>query len=1017
MRDLVVLPGRVVLFGVLLATGHAATTPGADPTKPGGAALVRMPLETGATREEVLAGGGPQTYRFDLPAGVFAQIEVMQRGVDVYLVPREADGRQQPFIDSPNGKKGPERAYLLGNGKGPMYLEVRNGDPGGPPGRYTLRVEAVHPAGPADRSLVQAERDFAQAEGERRERTAISLKQAEAGFLVARERFEALGNPLRVAEVFDRLGRVRLDLGVAEESKVAYREAYRRFWELIQGNASPALQGEAASTLDGLGIAYWMLGDSGRAIVSHEKALAIYRGQGDRPSQAGSLNNLGTDLDLRGETARAVEAYDEAIDIWRPAGDRRVGIAFANRGRLYLTRGDLELAKADLLAARPYFETTQGAARELAALLLELAEAGLDKGEDIQKPVAQALGLTRRFADPRGEAVALNLLGRIAVKHGEFNRAIGFHRRALQIFQGLGANREIAVTNALTGQAELRARRCRAAMDLFAQARAQFSAIDDRPGETSAFLGQARSYHCLGDLPKAERAVEKVLVGIEQLSLDIEGPGLRASLKSRWHESFELAVNLAMLRHAQEPAGGHDRRALALSERARAGRLIESLRDATLEGDACENEISGTQEPRLDQLLNSASHRSIYLAATGAPEAVRSRSALEFERLLEKRERIVDRCRRNKFRQLVPEWRRLAAGLGTAGFDRFLEPGTALIEYSLGSERSFAWWVDEGTIRTAELLSRDRIEPIARRLRGLIGAGRPKTSRESIARDLAALSRLLIEPLPRRNGIRKLLIVPDGDLFLVPFAALPLPGGDDVLVDKFEVAMIPSVAALLAIRSRPRPKPELTLGILVGPTSSPAWPPLPWAFHEASAIRSLVPRSERIVASGGAANRSNFLRWPFRRTRLLHFATHTWFDGDHPSLSGLLLAEENGRDEWLRAYEIQRFHLSADLVVLSACETGRKVGNEVRGEGLLGLAQSFLVAGAGSVMASLWQVHDEPTGRLMESFYTGLLRDGLRPSAALRRAELDLRSHADWRDPYYWAGFVLFGNPRADVHL
>src|SRR6185295_8107198 len=171
--------GRVALLGLLLATGHTPTEPAGFAARPSAGLLV--PLEAGRTSEGRLAGGGERSYRFDLPAGTFAQVEVMQRGVDVRLLIRSADGRMEPAIDSPNGKEGPERAYLLGDGKGPVFLEVHNNDSGGPPGRYALRVEAVRRAGPAERALARAERDFAQAEGERRERTAISLKRAEAG--------------------------------------------------------------------------------------------------------------------------------------------------------------------------------------------------------------------------------------------------------------------------------------------------------------------------------------------------------------------------------------------------------------------------------------------------------------------------------------------------------------------------------------------------------------------------------------------------------------------------------------------------------------------------------------------------------------------------------------------------------------------------------------------------------------------------------------------------------------------
>jgi len=994
MRTLQIL-GQGLFLCLLATLGPACSPPaGEEESKP---AVRDLPAIGSVIEAEI--GGGVQTYRLGLHRGMFAQIEAMQRGVDVSLVPRLGNGAALPEIDSPNGMRGPERAFLLGEPGGPVLLEVHGG---GPRGRYTLRVLELRPASAADRTRVFAERGFAQAENERRERSADSFRRAEEGFLKALGRFQALGDRSRIADVFNRLGRVRVDLGKFEEARQDYEESYRRFLAL-------GSRREAASTLDGLGNSYWLLGDTGRAIVCHERALAIHTDLGDPATQAVSLNNLGQDWDLRGESQNALTSYNRAIELWRALGDQRLGGALANRGRLYLESGDLELAQSDLVAAQPYLEKAPGAARELAGILIDLAEAGFSRGEDIQRLLVRALGLTRRSGDRRSEAVVLNLIGRVAARRGQLAQAAGYHRQALLLFQGLAARREVAATRVLLGKVDLLAGRCGLSITEFARARSEFEAVRDPAGQAAALLGRSRALRCLEDLPGAEREVERVLRRIESLSDKVGGGGLRASLLAGWREAYELAIDLAMSRHARQPQVGHERRAFLLSERARARRLIEGLAERS-PGSDCESPPPGGGPSPLERTLTALSRRVSWLGMTGAPESVRRQAATEFERLLAKREALEDRCWRQSLGKTLPEWRRQQR-LDAAALDRLLEPGTVLVEFSLGKERSFAWWIRRGAIETVRLPRRDQIEPIARRLRGLIGAGNPVMSRELIARDLATLGGTLLAPLRHQAQVRRLLIVPDGDLFLVPYSALPVHNGE-ALVERAEIAVLPSVASLLAIRrsTSRRPKPKLELGVLAGPPASRVWDPLPYALSEADAIRRLVPRARRIAATGAAASRGIFFLWPFQRVRLLHFATHAWFDGEHPSLSGLLLAEQNGRDELLQAYEIQRLRLAADLVVLSACETGHG-GREVRGEGLVGLAQSFLVAGAGSTVASLWQVHDQATEKMMVLFYTGLLRDGLSPAAALRRAELELRGIDRWRDPYFWAGFLLFGDP------
>jgi CHAT domain-containing protein len=189
-------------------------------------------------------------------------------------------------------------------------------------------------------------------------------------------------------------------------------------------------------------------------------------------------------------------------------------------------------------------------------------------------------------------------------------------------------------------------------------------------------------------------------------------------------------------------------------------------------------------------------------------------------------------------------------------------------------------------------------------------------------------------------------------------------------------------------------------------------PRLPLAREEAESILGLAPESERLGALGFDASKATANDPKLAQYRILHFATHGLLDSAHPELSGVVLSlvDPDGcpRDGFLRLHEIYNLKLPADLVVLSACQTG--LGKEIRGEGLVGLTRGFMYAGAKSVVASLWKIDDRATAALMKRFYEGMLGAARLTSAeALRKAQIEMWKTGNWNHPYYWAAFVLQG--------
>jgi CHAT domain-containing protein len=188
-------------------------------------------------------------------------------------------------------------------------------------------------------------------------------------------------------------------------------------------------------------------------------------------------------------------------------------------------------------------------------------------------------------------------------------------------------------------------------------------------------------------------------------------------------------------------------------------------------------------------------------------------------------------------------------------------------------------------------------------------------------------------------------------------------------------------------------------------------PRLPRTRDEVEEIAGLFPAARRRVFLRSESTEAAVKREPLGRYRRLHFATHSLIDEKSPSRSAVVLSLDGDakEDGYLEVSEIARLNLDSDLVVVSACQTGR--GKLVSGEGVVGLSRAFLQAGARSVIVSLWKVSDNSTGRLMKSLYQHLT-GGLSNAAALRRAKLQMiGSGKQARHPYYWSSFVMVGKP------
>ena len=401
---------------------------------------------------------------------------------------------------------------------------------------------------------------------------------------------------------------------------------------------------------------------------------------------------------------------------------------------------------------------------------------------------------------------------------------------------------------------------------------------------------------------------------------------------------------------------------------------------------------------------------------------------------------------------------------------------------SAASEAS--WVITSDSVQTFELAKREDINKTVKDVYALLTARnkivkfetvdeqktRVAKAEAELPQALAALSHLLLPPGANVSSRKKLLIVPDGALFYMPFGVLSFARTGTTgqpLVNAHEIVSLPSASTLAILRKElagreaaPKAaaifadpvfskdderyktlaakKREATMtsaaltvksrGVELsdfsdltraaqeadGETDSLILSRLPFTRREAEAIRAAGSPLGIRTALDFLANRTAALDPELAQYRIIHFATHSFISNAHPEVSGIVLSliDVNGKEQdgFLHARDVYNLRLPAELVVLSGCRTG--LGKEIRGEGLVGMTQSFMYAGAARVLVSLWDVQDEATAELMKQFYQQMATAKLSPAAALRAAQAGMARDKRWSAPYYWAGFALQGEPR-----
>ncbi len=917
----------------------------------------------------------------------------------------------------------------------------------GQAGHYRIADVVRHPARLDDRQRVAAAQAFFEADRLRLRGDRPAQRQAVTKYLEAVEMWDDLGENGFTVEALYHLGRI-YHSGLQNRSKAL--EYYQQALLRLGDDGPPQLLG---SLHHWIGLGYFQRGEMVRARDAYEAALPHRRRARDPRAEALTLNNLGLTHVKLGEPAAALPAYQRALDIWATIGNQvQEARTRHNRGQCYLELGNAELARHDFqqaLAIRRELDDPS----DFAATLNKLGLVHWRLGE-IPRAIAdlrQALELRIEAGNRRGQAVTLNSLGIALERSGELAEAADCHRQALAIFQELDDPREEATT--LHNLAALLAKQNQheEALELFRQALPLFHQFAPTDGLLAATQrGLARAERQRGRMLVALSYIEKATAGIEKIRFRAGSPSIQHTYFASKQSYYDFYIDLLTALHLEQPEEGYDVRAFAVSERARARALLDALLESGSSKPFDTSPELRDRELALEgEIRSQAIKRSDLVERGGDPRRI-SEVEDRMRDLIAEHDSVLQEIRLASPRLAVliepqmPTLESLQRDL--------LDTETILLEYRLGDDRSFLWAVTDRALYSYTLPPRRDIEELARETYHLVS--QPGRRLVRIEQQLDALTRALLQPVAELLDGRRVLLVADGGLHYVPFAALPLPEGSPLhdrddpspprLVDRHELVSLPSASVASALRQQAsnRPSPPGLLAVFADPVFESADPrvqgSLPTTHQESARVRSvseqapgqfqrlifsadeaevvlaMVPESRRFEAIGFEASREAILSGAASDYRILHLATHGDINTEHPNLSRLVFSqvdsEGNPVDGFVYAHEIYDLDLPADLVVLSACQTA--LGREIRGEGLVGLTQGFLYAGAARVAVSLWKIDDRATAAFMASFYRRLFHDGLRPPEALRAAQMEIREVPEWRAPYFWAGFILQGDWR-----
>lgn len=857
----------------------------------------------------------------------------------------------------------------------------------------------------------------------------------------------------RQATILNNIGGLHQSLGQYPEALRSYGEALV-IWRKVEDRVSEA------TTLTVIGGTHHTLKQYQEALRYFSDALTIWRKVNDQDKEAKVLQHIGVLYQELSSFKEAQQYYNEALTITRELNNRIGEAALLNNiGLVYRNCGQYEQALRYYNDVLPIVRESLDRARE-ASTLNNLGAVY----EDLERPLEalryceDALAIAQELGDRANVATMLNNLGILCHKLGRHDQALQYYTHSLVIlgelgnrtreegrtlnnigveYRVLGLHQEALehFTNALTilhqaedkveqgtvlhniGEVHHSLKQYDEAIRHFTDAIEIARNVGDRVGEGKTLGNLGVVYRDTGDYLEACRCFESSCTIFEKIRAEVLSDSSRATFFTSAQEVFQNYIDVLMCQHRKEAKNDSAIQAFHICERGRSRALLDLIAKSPTNVLQVQDASLAGQRAELLAALALAQNRLTGEVLTEQEQkqwlAQRDRRELELEQL------------EAKIHRLSPDHNQVyLTALNLSQIQELLlDEKTVLLQFALGTETGFLWAVSKHAWQAYSL---PRTAEIRKYLEMCIGTffGHSGDYRHAAHE----LYRMLVEPAEKfisdnlsrnENGAPgTLIIVPDDDLCLLPFELLltqPAQAINDYsqlsyLLNRYSIVYAPSATVLATVKSKRAVTVKKTWEkdfIGFAPVEFLSAKYLPETESEIRGIAGLFPTDKAAIKLREEASKRAVQSAELKLYRYVHYATHGQADISKPQFCGILFRDAE-EDAMLNTFEIFSLELDADMVTLSACQSG--LGKMITGEGIMGLTRAFFYSGASSVCVSLWAVADESTSRLMQDFYRHLIEDKLDKAHALRRAKLNMIQEGLWADPFHWSPFVLVGS-------
>jgi len=788
-----------------------------------------------------------------------------------------------------------------------------------------------------------------------------------------------------------------------------------------------------------MSLTYWQMNDLTSFLSNNEEALEIATRLNLKIERGRCLNNLGVHFWKSMDYSKGLQYFQPALRLSKELKDAQMEAeCLSNVGIIYTELGD-HVAALDYLNSALVIDRKLGNRTAISIDLTNIGSVYRDQANYLNSPfdLSKALACYQeclRYLETNQvqqiRITCLNNIGTIKTDLGMFADAIDVLKTALKETDSTSLNEEKASLNTNLGEAYLKQLNIKVASDHFLKAVSIAKKMRLNRILWESYYGLGQCLEKMGDPFKALGYYQKSMDVIDAIRSRILLETFKTGFARNKLGIFESVMNLLFWLSNEDPAGSRLEEMFVIVEKAKARAFLECLGEARIDFRA--GLTPGLKE-REEAVSKEISALILELSNPSLKRAERGEKLVELGRAEAESFRLISEMKAEQpgLAGLVsPELfsiQRLQAD--------FLDGKTGLIEYFLGDARSYMFFITRSGAKLFVLPPREAIE---RSVRGYLKALSNPDGRGFSG--MLAAERIAGELLPPLAGLpaedlKRLIIIPDGVLYYLPFETLrpASPPASGFLIEQFEISYAPSCSSLVFLSRKAAGHWSKTLLALGAPSLARAgathtdwrapqeWTvgeiykgqgfdlsPLPFSKKEVLDIAGHFRKGARDVLLGVRATEQSLKDLALEDYRIVHFACHGLLDEKVPFRSALILSagSDDGEDGILQAREIYNMRLDADLVVLSACQTGR--GGLERGEGLLGLPRMFFYAGSKSVISTLWPIGDRSTALFMDGFYE-YLAQGQGKAAALKLAKVRML-RSKYSHPFHWAAFILNGD-------